>query len=90
MMPKIKTRPKKTTPRVLSSQQQSLLWDALRQAGNHRDSTLICLVLKTGLKSAEVCKLNIADVWRDGQVIATLTVRPEMATNGIHRRLPLK
>ena len=88
-MPKIKTRPKTPTPRVLSSQQQSLLWDSLRQAGNLRDSTLIFLVLKTGLKSAEVCKLNIADVFRDGQVSATLTVRPEMATNGRPRRLPL-
>ncbi|MFQ6041580.1 MAG: two-component regulator propeller domain-containing protein, partial [Candidatus Poribacteria bacterium] len=88
-MPKIKTRRKTPTPRVLSLKQQNLLWDTLRQSGNLRDRTLILLVLKTGLKSAEVCKLNVADVFKDGQVIATLTVRPEMTTNGIPRRLPL-
>ena len=66
MMPGPKTRKKPQIPQILSPQQQTHLLDALYQAGNHRDAMLISLVLKTGLKSAEVCALDVADV-RQGQ-----------------------
>ena len=62
-MPSPKTR---KDPQILSPRQQHLLLDTLHQAENVRDGTLISLVLKTGLKSAEVCGLNVADVWQDG------------------------
>ncbi len=85
-MPQPKTH---RNPQILSRQQQKLLLNTLQQAENRRDAMLIFLVLKTGLKSAEVCGLNVADVWQESQVVETLQVRPEIATNGIARHLPL-
>ena len=74
-MPSPKTRKKPQIPKILSLQQQSHLLDTLHQAANLRDATLISLVLKTGLKSAEVCALDVADVWQNGQAVMTLKVR---------------
>jgi len=80
MMVKPRTR---RSSQILSPPQQKLLLNTLQQAENRRDAMLIFLVLKTGLKSAEVCGLNVADVWQESQVVETLSVRPEIATNGI-------
>ena len=91
-MPRLETSRTPNHPKILSAEQQSFLLDSLNNAGNRRDATLILIVLKTGLKSAEVCGLNVADVFKNNQVVTALTVCPETeaANNGTARCLPLR
>ena len=88
-MSKPKTPKTPQEPKILSPQQQLRLLDTFSRKGNLRDSTLILLVLKTGLKSGEACGLNVGDVLQSVQVVTTLEVRPEIATNKSARHLPL-
>ena len=62
-MPKPKTPKTPQQPKSLFHQQQRLLLDAFSRKGNLRDSTLILLVLKTGLH-ARFQKWRKADVFQ--------------------------
>lgn len=84
-MTKIKRR--KQQPRVLDELQQGILLESpeLRE----RDRMLILFCLRTGLRNAEVCGMNIGDVLKLGQIVSTLEVRAEIAKNKVSRRIPL-
>ena len=100
-MPKPKRPKAHKQPIILSPQQQRLLLDTFSQEENLRDTMLILLVLKTGLKSGEACRLNVSDVLKSsvaefpkscdfGYIQAdTLKVRVEIAANKSPRQLPL-
>ena len=80
-------RRKKQQPRVLDELQQGVLLESseLRE----RDRMLILFCLRTGLRNAEVCGMNIGDVLKLGQIVSTLEVRAEIAKNKVSRRIPL-
>ncbi len=80
-------RRKKQQPRVLDESQQGVLLESseLRE----RDRMLILFCLRTGLRNAEVCGMNIGDILKLGQIVSTLEVRAEIAKNKVSRRIPL-
>jgi len=76
------------TPRILSDDEITTLLHAA--AGNDlRNCTMISLALNTGLRVAELVKLDIGDIVPFGEVTSVLTVRPEIAKGGRPRQIPL-
>ena len=82
-----KKRRKNQQPRVLDEAQQKILLESLEL--KERDRMLILFCLRTGLRNAEVCGMNIGDIKKLGQIVTTLEVRATIAKNKIARRLPL-
>ncbi|RKU12718.1 hypothetical protein C6501_10575 [Candidatus Poribacteria bacterium] len=74
-------------PRVLDELQQRILLEALNN--RERDRMLVLFCLRTGLRNAEVCGMNIGDVLKFGNIVTTLEVRAEIAKNKVSRRIPL-
>ncbi len=54
-----------------------------------RDHAMLRLAASTGLRVAELCGLNVSDVYEAGQVRSTLFVRPTIAKGGRGRSVPL-
>ncbi len=80
-------RRKNQQPRVLDEAQQKILLESLEL--KERDRMLILLCLRTGLRNAEVCGMNVGDIKKLGQIVTTLEVRATIAKNKIARRIPL-
>ncbi len=80
-------RRKTQQPRVLDEIQQRIILDALKN--RERDRTLVLFCLRTGLRNAEACGMNIGDVMKFGNIVTTLEVRAEIAKNQVARRIPL-
>ena len=80
-------RRKTQQPRVLDELQQRILLDALKN--RERDRMLVLFCLRTGLRNAEACGMNIGDVFKFGNIVTTLEVRAEIAKNNVSRRIPL-
>ena len=80
-------RRKTQQPRVLDELQQRILLDALKN--RERDRMLVLFCLRTGLRNAEACGMNIGDVLKFGNIVTTLEVRSEIAKNKVARRIPL-
>ncbi len=80
-------RRKTQQPRVLDEIQQRIILDSLRN--RERDRTLVLFCLRTGLRNAEACGMNIGDVMKFGNIVTTLEVRSEIAKNNVSRRIPL-
>lgn len=74
-------------PRVLDELQQKVLLDVLKY--RERDRTLVHFCLRTGLRNAEACGMNIGDIMKFGNIVTTLEVRAEIAKNKVSRRIPL-
>ncbi len=69
---------------AVSTQELNQLLAAVncRKPFGPRDHAMIRLTASTGLRVAELCGLNVADVWHAGEVRSTLFVRPEIAKGG--------
>lgn len=80
-------RRKNQQPRVLDEAQQKILLESLEL--KERDRMLILFCLRTGLRNAEVCGMNVGDIKKLGQIVTTLEVRAPIAKNKIARRIPL-
>lgn len=80
-------RRKNQQPRVLDEAQQKILLESLEL--KERDRMLILFCLRTGLRNAEVCGMDIGDIKKLGQIVTTLEVRATIAKNKIARRIPL-
>ena len=80
-------RRKNQQPRVLDETQQKILLESLEL--RERDRMLILFCLRTGLRNAEVCGMNVGDIKKLGQIVTTLEVRATIAKNNIARRIPL-
>ena len=80
-------RRKNQQPRVLDEIQQQILLESLEL--KERDRMLILFCLRTGLRNAETCGMNIGDIKKLGQIVTTLEVRATIAKNKIARRIPL-
>ena len=80
-------RRKVQQPRVLDELQQRILLEALKN--RERDRMLVLFCLRTGLRNAEACGMNIGDVLKFGNIVTTLEVRAEIAKNKVSRRIPL-
>ena len=80
-------RRKNQQPRVLDEAQQKILLESLEL--KERDRMLILFCLRTGLRNAEVCGMNVGDIKKLGQIVTTLEVRATIAKNKIARRIPL-
>ena len=70
-------RRKTQQPRVLDELQQRILLEALKS--RERDRMLVLFCLRTGLRNAEACGMNIGDVLKFGNIVTTLEVRAEIA-----------
>jgi len=75
--------------RALAQNEQMRILDYLKQHHSFRDYTLVALCLRTGLRNAEARCLNVGDVMKFNAIVNTLEVRPEIAKNGVARRIPL-
>lgn len=80
-------RRKNQQPRVLDEAQQKILLESLEL--KERDRMLILFCLRTGLRNAEVCGMDVGDIKKLGQIVTTLEVRATIAKNNIARRIPL-
>ncbi len=80
-------RRKTQQPRVLDEGQQRILLNALQN--KERDRMLVLFCLRTGLRNAEACGMDIGDVLKFGNIVTTLEVRAEIAKNKVARRIPL-
>ena len=80
-------RKKNQQPRVLDEGQQKILLESTEL--RERDRTLILFCLRTGLRNAEVCGMNIGDIQKLNQIVTTLEVRAAIAKNKVARRIPL-
>ncbi len=80
----------KSSIRILSSHEQSILRDSLYQRGEIRDWSLVQLCLNTGLRSAEVCRLNNRHLLhlQSGIIVSVLDVDAKIAYHQ-PRQLPL-
>lgn len=75
--------------RALAQNEQMRILDYLKQHHSFRDYTLVALCLRTGLRNAEARGTNVGDVMKFNAIVNTLEVRPEIAKNGVARRIPL-
>ena len=80
-------RRKNQQPRVLDEIQQRSLLKSLEKS--ERDRMLILFCLRTGLRNAEACGMNIGDILKFGNIVTTLEVRADIAKNKVSRRIPL-
>ena len=80
-------RRKNQQPRVLDEIQQKILLESTEL--KERDRMLILFCLRTGLRNAETCGINIGDIKKLGHITTTLEVRATIAKNKIARRIPL-
>ena len=80
-------RRKNQQPRVLDEIQQRSLLKSLEK--KERDRMLILFCLRTGLRNAEACGMNIGDILKFGNIVTTLEVRADIAKNKVSRRIPL-
>lgn len=83
--------------RTLSPEQQEVLsrylaieqWPMKSKAEWARNACMIFLMLDAGLRVAEVCSLQRSDLWFGEGPVIDLTVRSEIAKNGVSRCVPL-
>ena len=54
-----------------------------------RNASLAILMLETGLRVGELCKLRIDDLWYADQPVSTLVVRKEVAKTKQERHIPV-
>jgi len=54
-----------------------------------RNSTMVIIMLETGIRVGELCGLRIDDLWYANQPVGTLILRKEIAKNKIERHIPI-
>lgn len=54
-----------------------------------RNASMAIVMLQTGIRVGELCKLRLDDLWYGGEPVASLIVRPEIAKNNKERQIPI-
>lgn len=82
---------------TLTMDESRLLLDYIGKTGvsvigktlSARNYTMVLLMLDAGLRVSEVCKLEIRDLFFNGEPVRALTIRPEICKTKYERIVPL-
>lgn len=85
------------SPKTLTAEERKLILEYLtpdtgtylQRLRSLRDQSIALLLFDTGLRVAELCRLEVSDLWFMDGPVQTLVVRPEIAKNHKERTIPL-